>query len=304
MKKATKIGLLTAVFFILTGMIVFCAAAFSVHWDFKKFNTQKYETKLYDISEDFRHIAIKNDIVDIVFLPSEDETCKVICHEQENFRYSATVRNETLLIEVTDERKWYDHIGINFGEEPKLTVYLPKEEWASLSIQGNTCDLEIPQNFKFQNADLVLSTGDIHFYASVSENIKVKTGSGDITLENLKCTEEIRISVSTGDIKLKNIACKTLVSTGNTSDIVLKNVIASEKFSITTSTGDVKFDGCDAAEISVATGTGDVSGTLLSEKKFMPKTSTGDIEVPKTENGGLCEITTSTGDIEIMIKNR
>ena len=303
MKKATKIGLLTAIFFILSGMIVLCAAAFSVHWDFKKFNTQKYETKLYDISEDFRHIAIKNDIADIVFLPSEDETCKVICHEQENFRYSVTVRNETLLIEITDERKWYNYIGINFGEESELTVYLSKEDFASLSIQGSTGDLEIPQNFKFQNADISVSTGDIHFYADVSENLIVKTGSGDIALENIHCMGEIQISVSTGNVKLKNITCKTLMSTGNTGKIVLKNVIASEKFSIKRSTGDVKFDGCDAAEISVATGTGDVSGTLLSEKKFMPKTSTGDIEVPKTENGGLCEITTSTGDIEIMIKN-
>ena len=29
--------------------------------------------------------------------------------------------------------------------------------------------------------------------------------------------------------------------------------------------------------------------------------STGDINVPKTTSGGICEITTSTGDIEITI---
>jgi len=82
----------------------------------------------------------------------------------------------------------------------------------------------------------------------------------------------------------------------------LKNVNAAEKFSIERSTGDVKFDGCDAAEVFVKTDTGDVTGTLLSEKVFIVETDTGKVDVPKTVNGGRCEITTDTGDINISIK--
>ena len=52
----------------------------------------------------------------------------------------------------------------------------------------------------------------------------------------------------------------------------------------------------------VNTSTGDVNGTLLSEKIFITDTSTGRVSVPKTTSGGKCEITTSTGDINIGIK--
>jgi hypothetical protein len=44
-----------------------------------------------------------------------------------------------------------------------------------------------------------------------------------------------------------------------------------------------------------------VCGTLLSSKVFIIKTDTGDVDVPKSTVGGRCEITTSTGDVEISI---
>ena len=101
---------------------------------------------------------------------------------------------------------------------------------------------------------------------------------------------------------MTDIECKNVISSGNTGDISLKNVNAAEKISIERSTGDVRFDGCDAAEIFVKTDTGDVAGTLLSDKVFIVETDTGSVDVPKTVTGGQCEITTSTGDINISIK--
>lgn len=66
-------------------------------------------------------------------------------------------------------------------------------------------------------------------------------------------------------------------------------------------TGEVNFEKSDATSIVVRTDTGDVTGTLLSEKVFLTETETGNTDVPKTTAGGTCEITTSTGDIEIEI---
>ncbi len=78
--------------------------------------------------------------------------------------------------------------------------------------------------------------------------------------------------------------------------------ITKEKMSIKRSTGDIRFDGSDATEIFVETDTGDVTGTLISEKVFIARTDTGRINVPKTTNGGKCEINTDTGDIKLEIK--
>jgi DUF4097 and DUF4098 domain-containing protein YvlB len=81
----------------------------------------------------------------------------------------------------------------------------------------------------------------------------------------------------------------------------MKNVVATGMFDIKRSTGDVELDMCDANEIFVNVGTGDVFGTLLSDKVYIAKTSTGEVDVPKTIEGGRCEITTTTGDIKLSV---
>jgi DUF4097 and DUF4098 domain-containing protein YvlB len=101
---------------------------------------------------------------------------------------------------------------------------------------------------------------------------------------------------------LAGVTCQNLTSNGDTGDIDLISVIASGSFSIVRSTGDVSFEECDAAEILVTTSTGDVEGTLLSDKVFFVETDTGRREYPQSTTGGKCQITTSTGDIEISIE--
>jgi DUF4097 and DUF4098 domain-containing protein YvlB len=258
---------------------MFSVAMTKIHWDFTKLSTVKYETNTYEVTDDFNSISMLTDTADILFVQSDDKICKVVCYEMSDMKHTTTVQNNTLTINVTDEREWYDHIGITLGS-PKITVYLPKTEYVSLAIKEDTGDIEVPKDFKFGTIDIATSTGDI-------------------TIAGVTCEDDIVINVSTGKANLTDIKCKSFISDGSTGDISLNNVIATEKFSIERSTGDVKFDACDATEIWVETDTGDVTGKLLSEKIFITQTSTGDVHVPKSTNGGKCEITTSTGDIYI-----
>ena len=300
MRKTTKIWLIIAVSLVLVGCIIFTGVMSALKWDFRKLSTVKYQTNLYEITENFDDISIKTDTADIIFAVSDDGKCKVECYEDEKEKHSVTVQENTLVINIVNQKSWYDYIGINFGS-PKITVYLPKTEYTLLVIKTSTGDIEIPKDFKFQNVDISLSTGDVDFYASASELIKIKASTGDISLENMSAGS-LDITVSTGDVDLKNIECNSILSSGSTGDIHLKNVIAKEEFSIKRSTGDVKFNGCDAGEITIETDTGDVTGSLLSEKVFVTKTSTGKINVPNTVTGGKCEIKTDTGDIKITLK--
>jgi DUF4097 and DUF4098 domain-containing protein YvlB len=68
------------------------------------------------------------------------------------------------------------------------------------------------------------------------------------------------------------------------------------------STGDLELDGFDADNINVKLSTGDVIGTILTTKFFIANSSTGKVSVPKTREGGVCEIKVSTGDIKISYK--
>lgn len=322
MRKTVKIWLITAASLVLIGCIIFGGVMTMLKWDFTKLSTVKYETNDYEISETFKAISVTTNTADIRFVPSADSKCSVVCHEEKNIKHSVAVKNDTLVIEVDDTRKWYEHIGINFST-PKITVSLPQGDYGMLSVKANTGFVEISENFKFEGINISTSTGDVKNAASSSGPVKIKTSTGRISIESISaealdlavstgkvtvsdvsCTGDVKVSVSTGKVNLTDITCKNLLSSGDTGDLSLKNVIASENFSIERDTGDVRLDGCDAAEILIETDTGDVTGTLLSDKIFMAKSDTGHVNVPETTTGGKCKITTDTGDVRIDVVSK
>jgi len=320
MRTRTKVWLITAASLVLIGCIVFGGAMSMLKWDFTKLSTAKYERNAHEISENYKNISIITNTADIVFMPSESPTTSVSCYEQKGIKHSVAVKDGTLAIEVVDTRKWYEYIGFNF-DTPKLTVYLPQGEYGNLSVNANTGDVEIPEAFKFKSIDISENTGNVESHASAIEGVKIKTTTGDICVEDIaagsldltvstgkvtvssvSCVGNITVGVSTGKTYLSNIRCKSFTSTGTTGDISSSHVIAAGKFSVKRSTGDVLFDCSDAAELYIEIDTGDVTGSLLTEKVFITKTDTGNVNVPKTVNGGRCEIITTTGDIKITIK--
>lgn len=319
MSKSEKAWLITAASLVLIGFILFGGVMTMLKWDFTKLSTKQYETKNYEINENYQNISIVSKTADITFAPSESSKHSVECYEQKNVKHSVAVKDGTLVIEVIDLRKWYEHIEINF-DTPKITVYIPQGEYGRLSVRSSTSDMNIPNDFKFSSIDISTSTGDVTNYASALEGVKIKTTTGNIYTEGISagslelsvstgkvvasdivCDGDVSVNVSTGKTYLTNITCESVMSSGSTGDISLKNVIAAENFSIERTTGDVSFDGADAAEIFVETDTGDVVGTLLSEKVFITNTDTGKKEVPETLGGGKCKITTSTGNIRINL---
>ena len=278
-----------------------------------------YETNIHKINEEFDNISIKTDTADIAFVLSNDGMCRVACYEEAKISHSVEVQNGTLTVNVVNNKKWYDYIGVNI-DSPKITVYLPKSEYSSLIIEESTGDIEISKDFGFNNIDISLSTGDIKYYASAAEAIKIATSTGDVfaesisagslditvstgkvTVSSVTCERDITIGVSTGDVYLTDIVCKNLISTGSTGDISINNVISTGKITIERSTGDVMLDRSDATELFITTTTGKVEGSLLTDKVFIAKTNTGRIDVPSSITGGKCEITTRTGDIRISI---
>ena len=317
MDKKTVTWLVIATFLLLIGCVIFGGVMMALHWDFSKLSTVQYETNEYSITDPFRSISVTTDTPDIVLIPSE--TVSVVCTEQENAKHSVSVKDGILQIEIIDQRKWYERIGLNFGTA-KIAVYIPQAQYETLTIQGSTGKVNIPEGYGFTMLDIHQSTGDVTCQASTAETLKIKTSTGSIHVENViaghlelsvttgkititdvRCSGDMQVSVSTGKTSMTNVTCKNLTTNGNTGDIVLKNVVAEEKFTIKRSTGHVKFEGCDAAEIQVTTDTGDVTGTLLSEKVFQCETDTGKVDVPKTTSGGPCEVKTDTGDIRLKI---
>ena len=319
MKTSTIILLIVASSLVVLGLLVIAGAMVVNNWRLTDMG-KKYEPKTFEITEDFSNISINTDTADITFMVSDSDSCKVVCYAEQKLNHSVKASGGALSIDLVDTRKWYDHINLfSFGQSA-ITVYLPKTEYAGLSIKNSTGDVNISKDFSFESIDVRVSTGDVKNYASVSGGAYIKTSTGHISVENISagamylsvttghinvssvnCEGEIDITVSTGKTRLSDVKCASLLSTGSTGDIFMSKVVATGDFSIERSTGDVTFESCDATNITVVTDTGEVEGSLLSDKVFIVRTDTGDIDVPRTTTGGKCEITTDTGDVEITV---
>lgn len=186
-----------------------------------------------------------------------------------------------------------------------------------VKVDASTGNVQL-SDMSAKDLTISLSTGDVTLERCSFENICAKTSTGKHKVSSLTISGDYTLEVSTGDAEINNVNCNSFTSTGNSGEISLKNFTATATLSIerstgdvelecctagclsvNTSTGDVDFDKSDAGEIYVKTSTGDVEGSLLTSKIFITKTSTGKVKVPASTTGGKCEITTSTGDIEI-----
>lgn len=193
-------------------------------------------------------------------------------------------------------------------------------------------------NKKFDKVSVNASVGSVEFVVSESDNCKVVSDES----KKLKCSaavengtliikvyqirkwynlfggsfktpkitvylpqkeyDSVNIETETAKVDLTDTMSKELNIKTTTGSIALENVKVSGALNIKTTTGSVEFYGSDAGEIFVKTTTGKVTGRLLSEKVFIVRTTTGKINVPKSITGGRCEITTTTGRVDISIK--
>ncbi len=318
MKKQASWFIIAAVMVIVgLGIIAFSLSAGSE--SFEKHSFIPNLTAEHTVTEDFSHIDVDIDTANISFCLSEDGSCRVVTYNDEDTPHTVSVKDDTLWIKSEDNRKWYEHISINFST-PELEIYLPKAQYESLYLRGSTGSVYSPQDIGFDYVDISISTGDIGMFSSYCGEVTLSTSTGSINVsnisadklsltastgkinvKNINCKGDVNISVSTGDTELEQVVCGSFISTGSTGHLTMTSLIARNSISIERSTGDVNFYGCDAAEIKIVTDTGEVEGELLSEKIFFAESDTGDIEVPKTTRGGICEIITDTGDIKVNI---
>ncbi len=290
----------TSMILIVLGLFICGAAFFMISFDLTKLSTVSFRTETFEINDDFTDINIHTQIEDIILLPSDDGKCSVVCTLAENAAAEASVNGDCLIIETdgSKRRNWFLNIS---SQDSGIRVYLPDTEYKNLSVKTDTGDTEIPKDFIFETAIIEANTGDTDYSASVSNGLCIKTNTGDVSLSGLN-TGSAEITLTTGDITLSSVTGGDITLGTSTGEIELDDSVFSGDMRIKTGSGDITFDKCDAANMYISTGTGDIEGSFLSDKKFNAKTKTGDVEIPASSDGGICEISSSTGDINIKIE--
>lgn len=318
MRKGKKIIIFAAVILVAVGILTAVCAMVMMNFDFGKMNTMSYVTKTYIVHEDFEDIFIDDTEADVKILPSDDGQCKVVCTEDENdtICHEVSVSKGKLKIELNDNRSWRGYIGV-FLESMEVLIYLPDRAYESIEVKTSGGSMDIPDGFSFKNVKIESSSGDISMCADVGnsliaesssgkidvnktspETANIRTSSGDVTVENVKGSSALTMKTVSGHIEVSDTVIDELTAHTSSGEMDFVNVIANEEINAESTSGDVCFDGCDSASIFVTTSSGFVKGTLLSEKVFTTHTSSGDIDVPHSQSGGKCEISTSSGDIQ------
>lgn len=309
MKKG---AIITASVLLGVGLLIFVGGLFAGG----SLPPMKYEATRFSVSEPFTDIRIDTHEMNIELILSDDGTCSVDSAVTEKMYPSISVQDGTLTVTTVDERTWVDRLMAH-ADQP-LQIRLPERAYRTLIVDSHTGDVRVPGEFSFDSLRITCSTGDVTCGASMSGAAEIAASTGDLTLEGVRA-DTLTLAVSTGHITVKNttvagdcsirvstgrteltdLTCASLTTEGNTGDLTMKNVIAAETISIKRSTGDVRLEQCDAKSLTIETDTGDVTGSLRSAKVFQVKTDTGRVDVPKTTTGGVCKITTDTGDIRI-----
>ena len=340
--KKNIVAVLVAILLLIAGIAITGAAFIMTDFNLEGFATESFEESTYTIEGTFNHVLIATQEHDLTILPSENGECKIVFDkikaQKNGYAPEYAIDSDTLVINIVDNRKWFDHIGI-FSGEVSMTLYLPESHYTSLTAATDTGDITVSEKLSFTGSSVATSTGDIKFLAKIDGELALATSTGDITvsdqeltsleasvstgeifIENVKAAGKILLSCSTGRTELHSVEAGGITSKGSTGDILLKYVtvendvkierstgdvtltsVVAGSFDILTDTGDVKLYLSDAESIEIETDTGRVDGTLLTEKIFITESSTGKIKVPHTTSGGTCKIKTSTGDITISI---
>lgn len=264
MRKAKWIAIIAAIICMIGGTVAAVLAMFMMKFDFSSLNTSKVSSKTYEVEEPFKNLNLQATECNVRILPSQDGVSKVICMDSDSITYSVAVEADTLYVTREDNRKWYEHIGF-FWDEMGITVYLPEKELEQLYIKSVSGDIIISENMSFESAEIYNTSGDITLAELTVDNLEADTTSGEIELY----------------------------------DVLVKNDIQMESAS-----GDVEFRDIDGENLWIKTISGEVEGTLRSGKMFRVCTTSGEVQIPNSSaEGGNCEIITTSGDIEIRVKD-
>lgn len=342
MRKGTKIAFAVALTCIALGVVISACTLAIIGFDYSRLSTVQFESNTYEVKESFSNIAIEGAECDVRFVLAQNDTCKVVCSEGDKISHTVTVENDTLKITRTDEREWYEQIGIYWGEM-SVTVYLPAREYADLFIESLSGDISVPGDFTFSQAEIYNTSGEIDYSAVTGHGLTVQTNSGDVSIRNLTAGEikaqstsgtieisnvnassiqavstsgdvavqsaetkyGILIETVSGEIELEHLNTLFVTAYSSSGDVDLSNVLAVNEMEIETVSGEIELERCDAQALRLNSTSGDVSGTLLSEKQFTTSTTSGNVNVPNTASpsAGTCQVTTISGNIYFKIEN-
>ena len=298
MKKRSVIALIVAACLIVAGgMVLVFGLSFAGNANYVEPGLASQEAI---ISEAFDSVKINTKDCDVTFVlfKGEADTQVTVTGQPESVGHSIQVEDGILKIEMIDNRKWTDHIGVFqlFGttESMEMTVSLPAVPYDSLQIRTATGDVQIPgvlearevqvraatadvwlEGGPVETLDCMVSTGDITVRGGQAKTMKLRTTTGKLDINGVTA-QELHLGITTGKTQVEDVEVTTFTHNGSTGDVKLEKVHAREYLQVFTTTGEVEVTDSTAATVNIQTTTGAVTVPAAWEFQRI-ETTTGDI---------------------------
>lgn len=299
MKRSVRTALIVAAVLFGTGIVLLLGASAFIT-DPMELNTMDFEEKNHTVTTPFSGLDIQAVESDIRLVPAEDGICRVTFLDSDKVTHTVTVEQKTLVIRRIDTRRWYERIGIYWGDFT-VTVYLPEQEYEKAILKTVSGDINVPTSFRFAEAEVQSTSGEIRFTGAVNGPLTVQSTSGDVCLSSVTAGDTLVKTVS-GELELNLLSVAALSAHTTSGDVDWTDVAAVGKAVLYSVSGDVKLTACDAAELEIKTTSGDVRGILRTAKNFVTDTTSGTVRVPASDfSAGICSIKTTSGDVKIEV---
>lgn len=295
MRKSVLIALIVAIVCMILGVVLAGAALVSVGFRFENLSTVELTHGELTVTEDFSSIDIDSLSADVRVKLSEDDVCRIEYATRGGLFQRVT--DGTLCVE-TERADSIVYIGIGSVSE-YVTLYLPRDTYESLTIHTTSGDIYVFPTFDaVKNAEISSASGDISFIGTVSETLRADSASGDILIREPNA-KSVHVKATSGDVTLSAVYAETVSVKTTSGEVELESVTAKEILTVSTNSGDINLY-CDAGEIYLESTSGDIEGSICSAKHYIVDTTSGSVRIPPIDqNAGVCEIHTTSGDIEI-----
>lgn len=295
MRKSVLIALIVAIVCMMTGVVLSGAALVSVGFHFEKLDTIELTYGDYTITEDFSDIEIYSLSADVRVKLSEDDVCRI--EYATRGELLQRVMNGTLCVE---EERADPIVYIGFGSVSEyVTLYLPRDTYEKLTIHTTSGDIYVFPAFEaVKNAEITSTSGDISFIGTVSDRLTAESTSGEIVIREPNA-KIVHAETTSGDVTLSAVYAQTVSVKTTSGEVELDSVTAKETLTVSTNSGDIELY-CDAGEIYLESTSGDIEGSIGSAKHYIVDTTSGTVRIPPNDtSANICEIHTTSGDIEI-----
>ncbi len=319
MKTSTKVALILSVLMLLAGGSLIYMSLYRAGFDWDKLTiNEAFETYDYTVPGKIQDVRIESKQVDVHVLRSTTSVCNVRSKSASRDCCSVETDDDMLIVKCSEDSSypWYKRIWRQDNTE--LYVFLPEQEYETLTITAGSGDVYVSDALSFASADVKTGSGDQEFFAPVSESLTVTSSSGDITVKRNSCKKitavnssglvfcsdcrcgEVSATTSSGTINVSKCKIESVSANTASGEIDFLQINVSGTLKATSSSGDILYMYSTAGEIELISKSGDVVGWVIEPMLYDVRSDSGDVVLPSSGGSHHCTIRTGSGDVSFV----